>query len=112
MQYPNAVVPVKVDKAAVSDETVEMCLVYIIMYLAVTAVSTLVLTALGTDGLTAFSGTAATLGNVGPGFGAVGSISNYSSIPEFGKWIFTANMLLGRLEIFVLILFFMPRSWR
>ncbi|MBN1277902.1 MAG: TrkH family potassium uptake protein [Deltaproteobacteria bacterium] len=112
LQYPNAVVPVKVDKAAVSDETVEMCLVYIIMYLAVTAVSTLVLTALGTDGLTAFSGTAATLGNVGPGFGAVGSISNYSSIPEFGKWIFTANMLLGRLEIFVLIMFFMPRSWR
>ncbi len=112
IQQPNAVVTVKVNKVNVSDDAVEMCLIFIIFYLAVVSVSTLILSALGVDGLTALSGSAATMGNVGPGFGTVGSMSNYSTIPEIGKWIFTADMLLGRLEIFAFIMFFMPSSWR
>ena len=64
------------------------------------------------DGLSAFSGAATTMGNVGPGFGTVGSMSNFSHIPETGKWILSANMLLGRIEIFGVVLFFTARSWK
>jgi trk system potassium uptake protein TrkH len=66
----------------------------------------------GVDSLSAFSGSAAAMGNVGPGFGVVGSMGNYSLIPEAGKWILSATMLLGRLEIFGLILFFMAKWWK
>jgi trk system potassium uptake protein TrkH len=52
------------------------------------------------------------MGNVGPGFGMVGSMSNFSQIPEFGKWVLTATMLLGRLEIFGLIIFFTAKFWK
>ena len=67
---------------------------------------------MGIDIMTAFSASAATMGNVGPGFGLVGSVSNFGNIPEIGKWILTGDMLLGRLEIFGLLLFFLLRSWK
>jgi len=52
------------------------------------------------------------MGNVGPGFGIVGSMSNFGQIPALGKWVLTATMLLGRLEIFGLILFLTVKSWK
>jgi trk system potassium uptake protein TrkH len=52
------------------------------------------------------------MGNVGPGLGSVGSVSNFAHIPSLGKWILTATMLLGRLEIYGLIIFFMAETWR
>jgi trk system potassium uptake protein TrkH len=90
----------------------EAGVLYISRYLGIVFLSSVVLTALGVDILTAFSGSAATMGNVGPGFGMVSSMSNYSQIPNIGKWVLTATMLLGRLEIFGLILFVTARSWR
>jgi trk system potassium uptake protein TrkH len=62
--------------------------------------------------LVAFSGAVATTGNVGPGLGAVGSLGNFSGIPALGKWILSATMLLGRLEIYGLLLVFAPRVWK
>ncbi len=70
------------------------------------------LTAMGVDITTAFSASAATISTVGPGFGEVGSASNYAMIPDFGKVLLTVNMLLGRLEIFGLMLIFFMKSWR
>jgi len=112
IQHPTAVIAVKMNNVAIDDDTVEASILYISLYLGVVFFATGLLTALGVDTLSAFSGSAATMGNVGPGFGMVGSVSNFSRIPDVGKWILTGTMLLGRLEIFGLIIFFMAKSWR
>jgi trk system potassium uptake protein TrkH len=67
---------------------------------------------LDVDLLSAFSGVVATTGNVGPGLGTVGSTGNFNHIPLLGKWILTGTMLLGRLEIYGLIIFFLPHIWK
>jgi trk system potassium uptake protein TrkH len=111
MKHPRAVIAPKLNGTAIDADILEGSVVYICLYLVTVFCSTLLLAALGIDGLTAFSGSAATMGNVGPGFGTVGSMSNFGHIPGAGKWILTATMLLGRLEIFGLILFFTRSSW-
>jgi trk system potassium uptake protein TrkH len=112
LRHPRAVIVPKIDGMAIEDETLGVSVIYICLYLATVFLSSLLLTSLGVDILSAFSGSAATMGNVGPGFGMVSSMSNYSQIPQAGKWILTVNMLLGRLEIFGLIIFVMIKSWR
>lgn len=112
MQHPAAVIKVKINTVAVEDDVVDVNILFISFYIGIVFLSALILTALGMDILSAFSGSAATMGNVGPGFGIVGSMSNFSQIPAVGKWVLTATMLLGRLEIFGLILFLSIRSWK
>jgi trk system potassium uptake protein TrkH len=112
MKHPRAVVVPKLDGAAIDDEALESSVLYICLYVATVFCSSLILTWLGVDGLSAFSAAATTMGNVGPGFGVVGSMDNFSHIPEAGKWILSANMLLGRIEIFGVVLFFTARSWK
>jgi trk system potassium uptake protein TrkH len=112
LQHPTAVIAVKIDNVAIDDDVVEAGILYISLYLGVVFISTVLLTTLGVDSLSAFSASAATMGNVGPGFGTVGSMGNFSQIPEVGKWLLTATMLLGRLEIFGLILFLGVKSWK
>jgi trk system potassium uptake protein TrkH len=111
-RHPRAIVVPKIDKMAIKEDELEMGILYICVYMCVVFVSSILLTSLGLDSLTAFSASAATMGNVGPGFGMVGSMSNFDSIPDVGKLILTGTMLLGRLEIFGLIIFFTVRSWK
>lgn len=112
IQHPNAVVLVKVNNATVDDDVVETSILYIVLYMGIVFASSILLTAMGVDSLSAFSGAAATMGNVGPGFGMVSSLGNFSQIPDMGKWILSANMLLGRVEIFGLILLLTAKSWK
>ncbi|MFZ5562524.1 MAG: TrkH family potassium uptake protein [Thermodesulfobacteriota bacterium] len=111
LRHPRSVVAIKVGQTIVDDEVVETALTYILIYLAVLLVSSLAITAFGIDILTAFSGAAAAMGGVGPGFGSVGSMGNYSHLPDLVKWILAGDMLIGRLEIFGLILFVTIRRW-
>jgi len=111
MRHPHAVIAPKIDGVLIEADALEAGVLYIVLYLGVVFLSTVILTALGVDILTAFSGSAATTGNVGPGFGMVSSMSNFGQIPDVGKWVLTITMLLGRLEIFGLILFVTARSW-
>jgi trk system potassium uptake protein TrkH len=62
--------------------------------------------------MTSIAAVAATIGNIGPGFGMVGPTENYTAIPYLGKWILIWCMLLGRLEIFTVIILFVPEFWR
>ena len=112
IQHPNAVILVKIDKTTIDEDILEASMLYIGFYLAVVFLAAVLIAALGVDILTAFSGAAAAMGNVGPGFGSVSSLGNYSQIPVAGKWILSAVMLLGRLEIFGLLLFIISRWWR
>jgi trk system potassium uptake protein TrkH len=112
LKYPKAVIPLKIENAVVQEDVVTTCFLFIILYLTVVFASTLLLAGMNVDIMSAFSGSAAAMGNVGPGFGIVSSLSNYSSLPDAGKLILTIDMLLGRLEIFGLLLFLSVRSWK
>ena len=111
-RHPRAVITAKINGVSIEDEVIETTVLYITVYIGIVFLSSLIITALGVDTLSAFSGSAATMGNVGPGFGIVGSTGNFSQIPNFGKLVLTLTMLLGRLEIFGVILFVTARSWK
>lgn len=112
IRHPRAVITPKLDGLLLDGELIEANLLYIVLYVVIVFLSTAALSAFGVDLLTAFSGSAAVMGNVGPGFGTVSSMGNFSQIPDPGKWILSVTMLLGRLEIFSLILFLTVKSWR
>jgi trk system potassium uptake protein TrkH len=72
----------------------------------------IVMAAMGYDIGSAFGSVAATLGNIGPGIGLVGPVENYSHIPIFGKWFLSFLMLIGRLELFTVLILFSPGFWK
>ncbi len=108
--HPNAKVVVKIGKTPVSDHIIDAVWGFFAAYVAVFVVMMLLLMASGLDQVTSFSAVAATINNLGPGLGDVGA--NYSSINDFSKWVLSVSMLLGRLEIFTLLLLFTPAFWR
>ena len=67
---------------------------------------------IGLDFLSAIGSVAATLGNIGPGIGSVGPVDNFAHIPTIGKWFLSFLMLLGRLELFTILVLFTPYFWR
>jgi trk system potassium uptake protein TrkH len=106
MIHPNAFVPVRLDHKIVSQATINNLLVFITLYFLLVCLSSLVVSIMGYDIITSFSTSAAMLGNIGPGLGSFGPFTNYAGIPMAGKWFFSFLMLIGRLELFsVLVLF-------
>lgn len=97
--HPNGVYAVKMNGKTVEHAIELQIMVFIILYLLTLLITALLLTMMGIDGTTSFSASIATLGNVGPGFGTVSSLGNYAHLPDATKYILSANMLLGRLEI-------------
>ena len=79
-------------------------------YVGVFVIIMLLLMASGIDQVTSFSAVAATMNNLGPGLGDVGA--NYAGINDFAKWVLCVSMLMGRLEIFTLLVLFTPAFWR
>ena len=108
LKHPRAVIALKVDNSVIDPEIVATSTLYIAVYLAVVFLSSMILAYLGVDPMSAFSGSVAAMGNVGPGFSMVSSLGNYSQLPAMGKWILSIVMLLGRLEIygFLMLLIF------
>lgn len=112
INHPRAVFSVRVGESVINDVTIKLSTGYVILYIGIVFLSAMALTALGVNSLEAFTGSAAAMGNVGPGFGAVGSTGSFASIPILGKWILSITMLLGRLEIFGLVICLTPGLWR
>lgn len=112
LMHPKAVLPIRIDQKVVEEELVTKSVQFISIYLLVVFTSSVLLALVGVDLLEAFSGSVATMGNVGPGLGSVGSTGNFASIPEFGKWVLSLTMLLGRLEIYSFFIFFTPGQWK
>jgi trk system potassium uptake protein TrkH len=112
MIHPHAVVPVKLAGKSVSAEVMEGVWGFFFLYFFLFAISSLIMTLLGLDLITAISSVAACIGNVGPGLSAVGPAENYYHIPTLGKWILTFCMLIGRLEIYTVIVLFVPEFWK
>ncbi|MPM90280.1 Trk system potassium uptake protein TrkH [bioreactor metagenome] len=110
--HPRSVGIIKLEDKTVDDETLHGVNIFILLYLVIIVVSLLALSLDGFDFETNFSSIAACLNNIGPGFQVVGPMGNYSSYSLLSKLVLSMNMLLGRLEIFPILLALMPSFWK
>ena len=110
--HPRAVVRLKLGDQVVPPEIFASIAGFIFLYLALAAVSMFLVAAAGVDLVTTISSVLACLGNVGPGLGEVGPMDNYAGMPEFAKSILSLDMLLGRLEIYTVIILLVPRFYK
>lgn len=112
MIHPHAVIPVRLNKMAVEERVVTNVLAFIAFYGIIAVISIAVMSVLGNDFDTSVGAVAATLGNIGPGIGSVGPALNYAEIHVVGKWFLSFLMLVGRLELFTVLVLFSPLFWR
>lgn len=110
--HPNAVIPVRYNNTAVDPQIITNVLAFVSFYILTIVGSMIVMSSLGYDLDTSLGAVAATLGNIGPGIGKVGPVDNFSHIPAFGKWFLSLLMLIGRLELFTVLILFSPDFWR
>ncbi len=110
--HPSAVIPVRVGSNVIENQLVSAVNLYIVIYFLFLFIGAALLCAMGVDYMDAFSASLSNLGNVGPGFGTVGAMENFSQIPMLGKFILAAQMLFGRLEIYSLLIMFSIWKWR
>lgn len=108
--HPNAVIPVKLGDKPISDRVLEAVWGFFSVYLIVFVVMLIILLATGLDQVTAWSAVGATLNNLGPGLGKVAA--HYGDLNDTAKWVLCFAMLLGRLEVFTLLVLFTPTFWR
>ncbi|MCC8034760.1 MAG: TrkH family potassium uptake protein [Rikenellaceae bacterium] len=111
-QHPNAIIRVKLNKVTQDERVISLAMLFIVIYILIVAAGTIIVSATGMDLTSSFSLVAASMGNVGPGFGEVGSMANFSEISPFVRFMSTIFMLLGRLEIFGLIQLFLIKWWK
>ena len=110
--HPHAVKSIRLGGKPVPEEVLNSIGGFFILYMGLYVVAVLIMSFLGLDVMTSLGSVAATMGNVGPGFGLVGPVKNYFSVPDVGKWILSFCMLLGRLEIYTVIIMLAPAYWR
>ena len=109
---PQAVVSIKLGGKPVPTSAVANMAAFFIVFIFIVAIGTLVMTLYTPDLQTALTSVIATLGNIGPGLGGVGAIQNYAAIPAGGKAFLTLCMLLGRLELYTVLIVLLPSFWR
>ena len=111
-QHPNVIMRIKVDGYCQDQSMLNGVMVYIVAFMLLVLIGTFINTLFGCDLMTGFSATLACASNVGPGFGEVGTMDNYSSMPVIVKMCLSFVMLFGRLEIFGLVQLFFMRWWK
>ena len=112
MLHSRAIIPIRIGERTISDDVIRNTLGFFLIYLSFFVMTALVLTALNFDFLSSLSAAASAIGNVGPAFGAFGPTDNYALLHPIGKWMLTFCMLLGRLEIFTIMVLFSRTFWR
>ncbi|MBN1340288.1 MAG: TrkH family potassium uptake protein [Bacteroidales bacterium] len=110
--HPQAIIPVRFNGRAVSQNILFKVMAFFLFYLLIFFAGTFIMSLIGLDFQTAVGSTVATLGNIGPGIGLVGPVFNYGFIPDSGKWVLSFLMLLGRLELFTILILFSPSFWK
>ena len=110
---PNSVIITKYNNQKISDNFINSVIIFIFSFLFIFLIIAVLLSISGLDFLTAISGAASAISNVGPGLGEmIGPDGNYKAIPDLSKWILSFGMLLGRLELFAVLVLFLPSFWR
>ena len=112
MVHPRAVTTIKIGGRPVPEDVMRSVLGFLALYMGLFGISSILLAGTGVDFVTAFGAVAASLGNIGPGFGMVGPVENYAAVPALGKWLLIWCMLLGRLEVFTVLILLVPEFWR
>ena len=111
--YPNSIIIFKYNNQKISDQFINSVIIFIFSFLLIFLIIALLLSISGLDFITSVSGAASAISNVGPGLGdIIGPNGNYKSIPDLSKWILSFGMLLGRLELFAVLVLFFPSFWR
>jgi len=110
--HPNAVIPVRFNRKAVPQQIITNVLAFIMLYIVIFLVSVVIMAFLGLDFESAMGAVAASIGNIGPGIGDVGPVENYANISDVGKWFLSFLMLIGRLELFTVLIIFSPAFWK
>ena len=111
--YPKGIFVLKYDKNSVDDKFIASIISFIYLYFIIFFIITALLSLTGLDFITSISGAATSISNVGPGLGStIGPNGNFSSLPDISKWILSFGMILGRLELFAILVLFLPSFWR
>uniref|UniRef100_UPI003216FFFC TrkH family potassium uptake protein n=1 Tax=uncultured Draconibacterium sp. TaxID=1573823 RepID=UPI003216FFFC len=110
--HPHAIIPVKFNKHSVDSKIVTNVLAFFIIYLVIFAISTIIFTLIEPNMESSMGAVATCLGNIGPGLGSVGPADNFHHIKPIGKWFLSFLMLLGRLELFTVLVLFSPSFWK
>ena len=111
--YPNSVIITKYNNQKISDDFIKSVIIFIFTFLFIFLIIAMLLSISGLDFITSISGAASSISNVGPGLGdMIGPNGNYKALPDLSKWILSAGMLLGRLELFAVLVLFFPSFWR
>lgn len=110
--HPQGVIPVRVGNRVIDQSILRNILGFFVMYLIVFGAGALFMTALGYDFMSAVGASIATLGNIGPAWGEFGPTDEYAHVPIIGKWVLSIMMLIGRLELFTVLVIFAPVFWK
>ncbi len=110
--HPNAIIQVRFNQKTIARTLVFNVLAFYVLYMLLFVIGAAVLAMMGLNFETALGGAASSLGNVGPALGNLGPATNYASLPLAGKWWCTLLMLVGRLELFTVLMLFSPYFWR
>ncbi len=111
--YPNSIIISKYNNQKISDNFINSVIIFIFSFLFIFFIIAMLLSISGLDFITSISGAASSISNVGPGLGEIiGPNGNYKDIPDLSKWILSVGMLLGRLELFAVLVLFFPSFWR
>jgi trk system potassium uptake protein TrkH len=110
--HPRGMIRIKINKQIVAPRILTHILVFLLIYLITFLTGSVFATFLGMDFLSAIGAVATSLGNVGPGIGSVGPVDNFAAVPDAAKWLLAFLMLLGRLELFTILVLFTPYFWK
>jgi len=110
--HPNAVFPVRYNQHVVGDEVIARVLAFALLYFIIIFAGSTLLSISGLGYIESFSGMITCLSDVGPGLGNIGPAYNFSHLPDISKWFLSIIMLIGRLEIFTVLLIFTPVFWK
>ncbi len=111
--YPKGVFVIKYDQNSIDDKFIASIISFIYFYFVIFFLLAAILSLTGLDFITAISGAATSISNVGPGLGPIiGPNGDFSSLPDISKWVLTVGMILGRLELFAILVLFLPSFWR
>jgi trk system potassium uptake protein len=111
--YPKAIFVMKYDQNPIDNNFIASIISFIYMYLVIFFLLATLLSLTGLDFITAISGAATSISNVGPGLGSIiGPNGNFSTLPDISKWVLTVGMILGRLELFAILVLFLPSFWK
>ena len=110
--HPKAILPVRIGRYTVEPAVIRTVLSFFILYIFIFATVAVILAFMNIDFMSSIGASIACLGNIGPGFSSFGPTDNFAAIPTLGKWVLSFAMMIGRLELFTVLILFSPKFWR